>query len=80
MYDVTTGWRWVEDDPTVGWEGEVNRELLFYDYGTNDGHPRSAHKHWRQGHVSQCSAICSHKYPENLLRAYYNGTWVWETN
>jgi hypothetical protein len=80
IYDVTTGWDWVEDDPTVGWEGEVNREIIFYDYSTNDGHPRSAHKHWRKAKVSQCSFLCTYFYPANLIRAYYNGTWVWETN
>ena len=61
----------------------VNKELLFYDYSTNDGHPKSAYKHYRQGQFENCVlkyGCIGTTYPANTLRSYYNGTWAWATN
>ena len=67
IYDVTTGWSISDVTANWWWLGEVNKELGFYDFGTNDGHPRSAYKHYRQGHFEACVVK-------------YNGTWVWSTS
>jgi len=82
VYDVTHGWFLEDVDVVAEWQGIVKKELLFYDYSTNDGHPRSAFKHYRMGKFKLCvpSIGCyATLYPANLLRSYYNGTWVWQT-
>lgn len=75
--NVSTGWS-VSPGTFVGWEGTVTVEKLFYDYGTNDGHPRSAYKHYRKGHLQYNFPPFYNYYPELLIRSYYNGTYVWE--
>jgi hypothetical protein len=75
--NVSTGWS-VSPGTFVGWEGTVNAEKVFYDYGTNDGHPRSAYKHYRKGHLKYNFPPFYNYYPELLIRSYYNGTYVWE--
>jgi hypothetical protein len=59
------------------WDG------LFYDYGTNNGQPRSAFRFRAQKQVENCIAkygCINTYYPLNVLRSYYNGTWAWETS
>jgi hypothetical protein len=59
------------------WDG------LFYDYGTNNGQPRSAFRFRAQKKVENCVAkygCINTYYPLNILRSYYNGTWAWETS
>ena len=83
VYNVSNGWSITDVDPQQNWIGEVDKELLFYDYGTNDGHPRSAYKHWRKGHFENVVPVYgtwNHTYPTNTIRAYYNGTWAWATS
>lgn len=65
------------------WRGEVNFIPEFYDYSTNDGHPKSAYKHYRQGRFENCIlkyGCISSTYPTNTIRSYYNGTWAWTKN
>lgn len=81
--DVSTGWFISDIDPFFYWRGNINKELVFYDYSTNDGHPRSAYKHYRMGQFDNCvikQGCISTTYPVNTLRSYYNGTFVWETD
>lgn len=81
--DVTTGWTISDVDSQEFWKGIVNSELGFYDYSVNDGHPRSAYKHYRQGQFENCVVKYScigTTYPANTLRSYYNGTWAWSTD
>ena len=80
---VSTNWYITDVDSQQYWRGIVNDEFLFYDYSTNDGHPRSAYKHYRQGRFENCVlkyGCIGTTYPANTLRSYYNGTWAWETN
>jgi hypothetical protein len=58
------------------WDG------LFYDYGVNNGQPRSAFRFRAQKQVENCVVkygCINTYYPRNILRSYYNGTWAWET-
>lgn len=83
VYDVSTGWFLSDVDSQQYWRGIINSELGFYDYSTNDGHPKSAYKHYRQGRFENCVlkyGCIGTTYPANTLRSYYNGTWAWETN
>ncbi len=80
--DVTTGWYLKDVDSEYYWRGMVNREFDYYDYGTDDGHPVSAYKYYRQGRFENCVmkyGCLGALYPANTLRSYYNGTWVWKT-
>lgn len=43
VYSTSVGWEIPYTDGFQYWRGEVGNELLFYDYSTNDGHPRSAY-------------------------------------
>lgn len=78
---ATNGSKFIPDNDFLDWSGTVDSEIGYYDYSTNDGHPRSAYKHWRQAKVANVvlGATTGTIYPENLLRSYYNGTWVWST-
>ncbi len=81
--DVQHGWYNSDIDSQHQWKGIVNTEFTFYDYSTNDGHPKSAYKNYQQGHFTNCIVkygCIGDYYPSNLLRSYYNGTWVWSTN
>jgi hypothetical protein len=81
--DVQTGWSIDDVASFTFWKGENNNELGFYDYSTNDGHPRSAYKHYRQGAFDNCPVkfgCVETLYPGNTLRTYYNGTWAWNTS
>lgn len=83
IYDVQTGWTIDDVAPFTFWMGENSNELIFYDYATNDGHPRSAYKHYRQGRFDNCPikfGCVESLYPANTLRSYYNGTWAWSTS
>lgn len=83
VYDVTKGWTISDVDPLFYWRGIVNSEFVFYDYSTNDGHPRSAYKNYQQGHFEDCVlkyGCIGQLYPTNTLRSYYNGTWAWTTS
>lgn len=80
---VTTGWSISDVDSQFYWKGNVNSEFGFYDYSTNDGHPKSAYKHYRQGRFENCVfkyGCIGNWYPANTLRSYYNGTWAWSTS
>lgn len=83
VHDVSTGWTISDVDSQQYWRGIVNKELVFYDYSTNNGHPRSAYKHYRQGRFENCVlkyGCIGNTYPANTLRSYYNGTWAWSTS
>lgn len=80
---MTKGWYIDRVDSTQYWRGQVNSEYSFYDYGVNNGHPRSAYKHYRQGRFENCVVkygCIGNTYPANTLRSYYNGTWAWKTS
>ena len=82
VYNVTHGWYTSDIDSQEYWKGIVNSEFLFYDYSTNDGHPRSAYKNYMQGQFENCVlkyGCIGTTYPANTLRSYYNGTWAWST-
>lgn len=82
VYDVSSGWTIDDVAPFTYWRGINNKELGFYDYSTNDGHPRSAYKNYRQGSFENCPlkiGCVGMRYPSNTLRSYYNGTWAWNT-
>lgn len=79
---ISVGWSITDVDSQYYWRGLVNTELDRYDYGTNDGHPYSAFKHYRQGRFENCVlkyGCLGVVYPANTLRSYYNGTWSWRT-
>jgi hypothetical protein len=83
VYNVTHGWYISDVDPEEYWKGIVNSEFLFYDYSTNDGHPKSAYKNYMQGQFDNCIlkyGCVGTTYPTNTLRSYYNGTWAWSTS
>jgi hypothetical protein len=83
VYDVSTGW-YIDDVASFTfWRGENNNELGWYDYSTNNGYPRSAYKHYRQGAFDNCPVrfgCVETLYPANTLRSYYNGTYAWSTS
>lgn len=76
VYNVSTGWG-PYPSSVVSWEGTVTSQKLYYDYGTNNGYPKSAYKHYRKGHLQYSYTGFWNYYPELLLRSYYNGTWAW---
>lgn len=79
---ISVGWSISEVDSQYVWQGIVNTELDRYDYSTNDGHPYSAFKHYRQGRFENCAlkfGCIGTVYPANTLRSYYDGTWAWRT-
>jgi hypothetical protein len=51
---VATGWRFDEADWTYQWDGIINTDTRFYDFSTDDGHPKSAYLHYRQAKVDNC--------------------------
>jgi hypothetical protein len=70
------------DTTFIDWQGVIDSEYGFYDYSTNDGHPRSAYKNWQQAKVTNIvlGATVGTIYPVNLIRSYYNGTYVWSAD
>lgn len=83
VYDVTNGYSFDDVASFTFWKGETNNEFGFYDYSTNNGYPRSAYKHYRQGSFDNCPikfGCVETLYPSNTLRSYYNGTWAWSTS
>jgi hypothetical protein len=81
VYDVWTDWFLGSFDPNFVWRGIVHYVHGFYDYASNDGHPRSAFKNLRIGRVDNCVlkyGCIGAYYPSVLIRSYYNGTYVWE--
>jgi hypothetical protein len=81
--NVTTGWNISDVNNQEYWRGINNTEYDYYDYSTNDGHPYSAFKHYRQGRFENCVlkyGCIGVTYPTNTLRSYYNGTWAWSTS
>lgn len=82
VYSVTTGWNITNVKETMFWQRQLAVDRGFYDYGANDGHPQSAYLHHRQGYFTNCFVVvqgCLAFYPDTRLRAYYNGTWSWQT-
>lgn len=84
VYNVYTGWNIWDVDSEYKWDGIVDGTYihLFYDYSTNDGHPKSAFKHQRTGHFENCVikwGCVGNIYPTDLLRSYYNGTYAWDS-
>jgi len=80
--NISVGWSISDVDSQYYWQGVVNTELDRYDYSTNDGHPYSAFKHYRQGRFDNCVlkyGCLGTVYPANTIRSYYNGTWAWST-
>lgn len=78
----STGWYISDVDAYQVWHGIVSTDFEFYDYGENNGKPRSAYKHYRMGRFENCVlkyGCISNSYPANTLRSYYNGTWAWKT-
>lgn len=83
VYNVTHNWYISDVDSQEYWKGIVHTEFLFYDYSTNDGHPKSAYKNYMQGQFDNCVlkyGCIGTTYPTNTLRSYYNGTWAWSTS
>ena len=81
VYNVWTDWFLGKFDSNYYWRGIVKYVHGFYDYSTNDGHPRSAFKNLRIGHIDDCLlkyGCIAAIYPSVLIRSYYNGTYVWE--
>lgn len=85
IYDIDHGFNISDVNATYWWKG-INKdtdEWRFYDYAANNGYPRSALKNYMQGQFDNC--VVDHGciltfYPANLIRSYYNGTWVWGTD
>jgi hypothetical protein len=82
IYNVSHGQRFYPDTTFIDWQGVIDSEYGFYDYSTNDGHPRSAYKNWQQAKVTNVllGATVGTIYPVNLIRTYYNGTYVWSAD
>jgi hypothetical protein len=82
IYNVSHGQRFYPDTTFIDWQGVIDSEYGFYDYSTNDGHPRSAYKNWQQAKVTNIvlGATVGTIYPVNLIRSYYNGTYVWSAD
>lgn len=79
----TTGWSISDVGSFEEWQGVINKTLYFYDYGANNGYPRSAYYHQRTGHFKNCvpqAGCIKNTYPKNTLRSYYNGKWSWTTS
>lgn len=98
-FHVWTDWCWTRSNQVVDvnghswytsnfdqnfqWVGIVQTQANYYDFSTNDGHPKSAYYHYRMGHLTNCVfkyGCLGDYYPVNYLRSYYNGTWVWDTS
>lgn len=72
-----------EADAFQYWRGQVASNRYFYDAGANDGHPRSAFYHYRQGRFENCVltyGCVQTTYPTNVIRSYANGTYAWSTS
>lgn len=79
IYNVSTGWDYINDDMCWSWEGEVNNDINFYNWASGYA-PISGHLHRRKGHTQGGCLFPNNKYPENYIRAHSNGTWTWDTN
>jgi hypothetical protein len=69
--------------PCYSFDGVTDQDAYFYDFSTDDGHPRSAyHHHKKGGFSSPASGVLpgGHWYPKNTLDSYYNGTNQWFTS
>lgn len=78
-YNIDTGYRIEDVDPTWSWEGNVYRDLHFYEWLS--GYTRSGHWHERMGHLQNCfTVLCSNNYPVNKGRVHSDGTWSWTTS
>jgi len=75
IYNVRTGWRFDPDSAFWGWDKIIDDNLTFYDWGTNDGSPRSGYYHMRQGQVESKFGFYNH--PKNILRVNSWGNWTW---
>lgn len=81
VYNVTSGYLFEILDSQYKWSGISQTVKEFYDYSTNDGHPKSAYKNLRTAHIENCVlkyGCIGDIYPSVLIRSYYNGTYVWE--
>jgi hypothetical protein len=98
-FSIWTDWCWTRSNQVVSvnghnwyigsvdgnfqWKGLVNTQAYYYDFSTDDGHPKSAYYHYRMGQFDNCVlkyGCVGTEYPMNYLRSYYNGTWVWDTD
>jgi hypothetical protein len=98
-FDVWTDWCWTRStqvdsvndyhwkiydvDGQHQWDKIINQEHYYYDFSTDDGHPKSAYYNYYQGHLTNCVlkvGCIQDEYPANYLRTYYNGTYVWDTS
>jgi hypothetical protein len=78
----TTGWSISDIDSQYYWQGIASKDLYFYDYGKNNGYPKSAYMHNRVGQFDNCVlkyGCIGTSYADNKIRSYYNGTWSWVT-
>jgi hypothetical protein len=69
--------------PGYSWDDVQQSSGYFYDFSTNDGHPKSAYHHHKIGGFSSPGGgpiPQGHWYPKNTLDSYYNGTWQWFTS
>lgn len=78
-------WYLSDIDPQFNWKGVVSEPdwSYYYDFGPDDGHPRSGYFYNWMGHFESCVikiAICQQTYPANVIRGHYDGTWSWETH
>ena len=98
-FTVWTDACWVRSTQTVTWKhkgydiwtdgneeflGIIQQNAWYYDFSTDDGHPRSAYHHMKQGSFKGQSKLPlipdSHDYPKNTVDVYYNGTYTWYTS
>lgn len=69
--------------PGYSFDGVVDSAAYFYDFSTDDGHPRSAYHHHKKAGFSSPGGGAlpqGHWYPKNTLDSYYNGTNQWFTS
>lgn len=78
IYDVSTGWRILDNDGSVEWVQEINVERNYFAWIS--GYPRSGYNHFRQHEFKSCPfpfIPCDYYYPSARLHAHSNGTWRW---
>ena len=78
----THGYDYEIYDGVISWEGYVDGNTpLFYDFSTNDGHPKSAWKNYKKAHFQQTLPFTTiDRYIGLTLRSYFNGTFAYEVD
>lgn len=69
--------------PGYSFDGVTDRAAYFYDYGPDDGHPKSGyHFHVKGGFSSPTGDVLpgGHWYPKNTLDSHCDGTFLWYTS